>query len=244
MEAGRVRSSAQMPERGLTPVVWRLNSSLYGPFRAVTSSNKFRHAAVAAPLPAQAHARTPFRQFAPESHPSRPPAWRFQSIREQKGGVLLPDDVICCFREQKQGNLLPDCFAGLSSVKSSEAKNQLWKTFPIFVTVRALYRCYISLALHIRWKCFRLILAGNLQNFNESGIGITLITLCGYLAHSEPLPYGCGVLFIWFRALQSLQQIGNLLHTFFMCLTDMSNGVNLTVCHKNKLLNWNYLILN
>ena len=29
-----------------------------------------------------------------------------------------------------------------------------------------------------------------------------------------------------------------------MCLTDMSNGVNLTVCHKNKLLNWNYLILN
>lgn len=176
--AGRVRSSAQMPEKGLTPVVWRLNSSLYGPFRAVTSSNKFRHAAVAAPLPAQAHARTPFRQFAPESHPSRRLACHFQSIREQKGSVLLPNVVFCSFRERKWGDLLPDCFAVPSYIKTSEAKNQLWKTFPIFVTVRALWRVshpwlYIldeSVFVFPYWKSGK---------FHCTGIGITFFTWFG-----------------------------------------------------------------
>ena len=47
---------------------------------------------------------------------------------------------------------------------------------------------------------------------------------CMVMSALRTLLYGCGVLFIWCRAVQSLSQIDELLHTFFMGISLWSEG--------------------
>ena len=58
---------------------------------------------------------------------------------------------------------------------------------------------------HIWWKCFSFCPCSEICKLSGIKDWQALITLYGSYAVSQHLPYGCGVLFIWFQALQSLR---------------------------------------